>query len=177
MNQTLILVDENDNKIGYATKEECHTGNGKHHRAFALLIFNKEKKILLQRRKHKRWDNFWDVSGASDIRHEDGKDETYEEAGERCLAAEWNFNVKLEKIFGYNYFERYKDMCENEYCALLVGEYNGEVIANPDHAYGFKWISLRNLVEDIEKNPDQYTPWAIIAVKEFMNHPFAKKLM
>ncbi len=177
MDHTLILVDENDNKIGYAQKEECHTGDGKHHRAFALLIINKDKNILLQKRKHKRWDNFWDVSGASDIHHENGKDETYEDAGRRCLRDEWNFVVPLQKIFGYNYFERYNDMCENEYCALLVGEYNGHVAANPDHARGFKWISFHELIENIEKHPEHYTPWAIVAVEQLKSHDFAKKLL
>ncbi len=177
MDHTLILVDDNDNVLGYASKEECHIGDGKRHRAFAILIFNKEKKVLLQKRKHKRWDNFWDITCASDIRSINGKHETYEEGGNSCLLAEWNFSTSLEKLFGYTYFERYDGMCENEYCALLVGEYNGGVEYNPDVAYGYKWISLEELIEYVENNPQLYTPWAIIAIGKLKSHPFAKVLM
>ncbi len=51
MEQTLILVDNEDNILGYAPKSVCHTGKGKRHRAFVILLYNKDKKILLQYRK------------------------------------------------------------------------------------------------------------------------------
>jgi len=173
----LILVDENDKFLGYAPKEECHTGDGKHHRAIAVFLFNKNGQILLQRRKHKRWDNVWDIAGATDALHRDGKDETYEEAGRRCVEKEWGLAVPLERLFSFNYFQRYGDMCENEYCMLLIGEVPDNIKYNPDVAYGQKWISLKELAKDVEKNPEAYTPWAIITVKELMKHPFAKRLV
>lgn len=169
MSQTLILVDDKDNFLGYEEKETCHTGDGKHHRAIALFLFNKKGEMLLQRRKHKRWDNVWDVAGATDVFHTDGKDESYEESGERCMKKEWDVVVPLKKLFGFNYFERYDDMCENEFCMMLFGEVDEEQLNhNTEVAYDHKWISLNELAEDMEKSPQEYTPWALIAVKEFL---------
>ena len=37
--ERLILVDQNDNILGYKSKAECHDGQGILHRAFSLFIF------------------------------------------------------------------------------------------------------------------------------------------
>ena len=174
---TVILVDENDNKLGYDKKEVCHMGNGKHHRAIAIFIFNEKGQTLLQRRKHKRFDNVWDTAGATDVLHIDGHDESYEESGSRCMKKEWNTDVKLEKLFGFNYFEKYKDMCENEFCMMLAGRADESIEFNSEVAYGSKWISMEELAWDVENNPQDYTPWAIIAVEEFMKRPEGKKFL
>ena len=46
-NQTLILVDRRDKSLGYESKEKCHTGLGKRHRAFVTLLFDDKNRILL----------------------------------------------------------------------------------------------------------------------------------
>jgi len=45
-----IRVDEDDRVIGHASKLECHTGHGLLHRAFSVLLFDLEGRLLLQRR-------------------------------------------------------------------------------------------------------------------------------
>jgi isopentenyldiphosphate isomerase len=40
MEQTLILVDNNDRILGYAPRGICHTGKGKRHRAFVIALYN-----------------------------------------------------------------------------------------------------------------------------------------
>ena len=46
----VILVDKNDNPIGLEEKVKCHLPNGKLHRAFTALLFNKKGELLLTRR-------------------------------------------------------------------------------------------------------------------------------
>ena len=78
--QQLLLVDEKDEFLGqYAPRSACHTGKGLHHRAFAVCLFNKSGQILLQKRKHKLWDNFWDVTAISHPLHLLDRDESYQE--------------------------------------------------------------------------------------------------
>ena len=175
MDTTVILVDENNNFLGYDKKEIAHSGDGKHHRAIAIFLFNSKGEMLLQRRKHKRWDNVWDVAGATDVLHIDGRDETYEESGQRCMQKEWGLTVPLRTLFGFNYFERYGTMCENEFCMMLAGEVPDTIKYNPEVAYGQKWIKLKELVDEVEKYPHHFTPWAIIAIKEFARHEEGKK--
>lgn len=165
--QILILVDKNDSPLGkYAQKSRCHAGKGLHHRAFTILIYNKKGEVLLQLRKHKLWDKFWDLTNSHNLHKQDGKDETYREATQRCLKREWGIKVPLKKLFGFNYFADYGDFCENEYCAVFVGEHNGEVYPNPEVIYKHKWMALKDLLEDIKKDPKTYTPWAIAALRE-----------
>ena len=48
MNENCIIVDENDKITGQDSKINCHLGNGKLHRAFSVLIFNSNEKLLIQ---------------------------------------------------------------------------------------------------------------------------------
>jgi isopentenyl-diphosphate delta-isomerase len=50
MEENCIIVDNNDNIIGKDTKVNCHLGEGKLHRAFSVLLFNGEDKLLIQKR-------------------------------------------------------------------------------------------------------------------------------
>lgn len=175
----LIIVDENDVPTGaYEDKGECHFGDGIHHRAFVVLLENSKGEVLLQYRKHVRWDEFWDLTAISHVLHlrhalEDASkvhDETYEEAANRSLQEEMGIsNVKVKKISGFNYFAKYHAHCENEYCAILLGKYNGEVKANPEVIYEYKWMPKKEFFKDVENNPEKYTPWAIETVKILRN--------
>ena len=50
--EELILVDADDNEIGYDSKGRCHDGDGVLHRAFSLFVFNDQGELLLQQRSH-----------------------------------------------------------------------------------------------------------------------------
>ena len=52
MEEFVILVDRNDNSIGKEEKVKCHLPNGKLHRAFTAMIFNREGKLLLTKRSN-----------------------------------------------------------------------------------------------------------------------------
>ena len=49
MENRVILVDENDRKIGEAEKMQAHI-DGNLHRAFSIFVFNSNGKTLLQKR-------------------------------------------------------------------------------------------------------------------------------
>ena len=100
--QLLLLVDNNDVFSGkYAKKKLCHAGKGLHHRAFVIVLENKKGEILLQKRKHERWSNIWDISGTSHVLHLKDRDETYEDATIRCLDNELGIkNILLSTICG-----------------------------------------------------------------------------
>ena len=178
MEQTLILVDDKNNMLGYAPRSVCHTGKGKRHRAFVILLYNKDKKILLQHRKHKVFDKFWDLAGASHPLHVDGKNQGDIEAALRCLRNEWGIEeIGLKKIGAFNYFKQDENRCENEYCYLIAGKYDGELKMNPEVAYGFKWVSLKQLLSEIEKNPEIFSQWLIESVKLLKNNELGKELL
>lgn len=167
MDQTIILCNNIGTPTGeYVPKEVGHTGDGKHHLAITVLLINNQGKVLLQKRKHQRFDGLWDLTGATDLYHLEAGDETFEDATIRCLKKEYGIEkVSLKNLGGFNYFARWNGMCENEYCVMMIGEYDGEVKMDPSVGYEYKWVDKREFLEDIASNPQNYTPWAIEGAK------------
>ncbi len=169
IDQMVILVDDNDKFLGkYSHRHPAHTGQGSHHRAFVCFLIDKEGRILLQKRKHWLWDNLWDVSAISHPLHLPDHDESYEEAAVRALKKEMGIEgVKTEKIGGFNYYEKHPEDegCENEYCAIMTGRYDGLVTPDPDDVYEYKWMKFDEFVADVKTNPVLYTPWVCLMTK------------
>ena len=143
MGQTLILVDKADRKIGYASKEDCHQGRGKRHRAFVTILLDSKNRVLLQKRRHRLFDGLWDFTAISHPLRMDDKNEDYQEASDRALKKEMAIgSVPIRNIGGFNYFAKDGKNCENEYCAVLVGYYNGNYKPNPKEVYEAKknWL-------------------------------------
>ena len=160
-NQTLILVDRRDKSLGYESKEKCHTGLGKRHRAFVTLLFDDKNRILLQRRKHRLFDGFWDLTAISHPLYINGRNEVYQQASDRALKKEMGIgHVAVDKVGAFNYFAKDGKNCENEYCTVLTGEYSGKFKPNNKEVYKAKWVGYEDFIEDIAKNPSKFTPWA-----------------
>ena len=168
----LLLVDENDTFSGeYARRIDCHTGKGIRHRAFAVLIENSKGQVLMQKRKHVLWDGFWDMTAISHNLHFDDHDETYAEAGNRALRVEMGIaRVDLKNVGGFPYFVKFGKMCENEYCAVLLGKYDGKLVPSKDAVYDYKWIDKKAFITHCLKEDPTYTPWAILAGRLLDTH-------
>lgn len=166
-NQMLLLVDESDIFSGeYAKRIDCHLGKGLHHRAFVVLLENSKGEVLLQKRKHTLWDDFWDTTAISHVLHLEDHDETYEDAGLRALKDEMGIiNVKILKVGGFNYFAKHERNSENEYCAILLGKYDGEIFPSSEALYEFKWLDKKNFIKDCLTSDPKYTPWALLTGK------------
>ena len=162
----VILVDENDNPIGTEEKVKCHLPNGKLHRAFTALLFDKNGRLVLTRRAKEKmlWPGDWDGTFASHPR----KSETFVSSGERRMPEELGIEGKLDYLHKFEYHVPYKDVgSENEICGTLIGiidestklkEIEGEIDE-------IKWVSADELVIEISKNPKIYCPWMLIALK------------
>jgi isopentenyl-diphosphate delta-isomerase len=165
MTDYLILVDKNDNPIGTEEKVTCHLPNGKLHRAFTVLLFNKEGKLLLTRRSQSKmlWPGDWDGTVASHPR----KSETYVSSAERRLPEELGASCKLDYLFKFEYHVPYADVgSENEICGTLIGEVSEPFSLKlvKDEISEAKWIGSKELFLDVEKNPQSYCPWMIVAL-------------
>lgn len=161
----LILVDSNDNPIGTEEKVKCHLPNGKLHRAFTVLLFDKEGRLLLTRRSQKKmlWPGDWDGTVASHPR----KTETYVSSAERRLPEELGASCSLDYLFKFEYHVPYKDVgSENEICGTLIGivgdGFSPKLVE--DEISEIKWVGSDDLFSDIEKNPKSYCPWMIVAL-------------
>ena len=134
------------------------------------VLFDKNNRILLHRRKHALFDGLWDLTAISHPLWIDGRNESYQEASDRALLKEMGIaHVPVEKIGSFNYFARDGENCENEYCAVLIGKYNGETWPNKNEVYEAKKVDFGKFLDDLEKNPQKYTPWTRLAAKQIVN--------
>ena len=162
----VILVDENDNPIGNEEKVKCHLPNGKLHRAFTALLFDEDGRLVLTRRAKEKmlWPNDWDGTFASHPR----ESETYVSSGERRMPEELGIKGTLDYLHKFEYHVPYKDVgSENEICGTLIGIINKstelkEIEGEIDE---IKWISSKELIIELKKNPQIYCPWMLIALE------------
>ena len=161
----VILVDENDNPIGTEEKVKCHLPNGKLHRAFTALLFDKNGRLVLTRRAKGKmlWPEDWDGTFASHPR----ESETYVSSGERRMPEELGIEGKLDYLHKFEYHVPYKDVgSENEICGTLIGviDEDTELKEIEGEIDEIKWISAEELISEIKINPKIYCPWMLIAL-------------
>lgn len=171
----LVLVDDEDNEIGTDTRENCHLGNGKRHRAYTVFLFHGGKLLLQKRGMNKQlWPGAWDVSFTSHVY----PGETYVQAATRKSVQELNARVNnLADAHSFVYFAPQGSYAENEFCRLLVGEFDGKIVPNPEEIMDVSWATLREVESDLAANPDEYTPWFKLSLEGFLKRPSAKKFL
>ena len=162
----LVLVDKDDNPIGSEEKTKCHLPNGKLHRAFTALLFDKNGRLVITRRAKEKmlWPGDWDGTVASHPR----EPETYVSSAERRMPEELGIACKLDYLFKFEYHVPYKDIgSENEICGTLVGIVNDSIQFRvvEDEIDEIKWISAKELLLEIKNNPKIYCPWMLIALE------------
>jgi len=171
--EILILVDDNDNEIGTDTRENCHSGNGKRHRAYTALIFH-DGKMLLQQRSRKKllWPTAWDVSFTSHVY----PGESYQKAASRRALEELNAKVgDLEDVHSFVYFAPQGGNAENEFCRVLVGDFDGKISPNEEEMMAVRWATTSEVADDLRRHPDSYTPWFKLSFEGFQKSPIAKR--
>jgi isopentenyl-diphosphate delta-isomerase len=163
--ENLILVNHEDKQIGTEEKVKCHLPNGKLHRAFTIVLFNKEGKLLLTQRSMSKmlWPGDWDGTVASHPR----KSETYLSSAERRLPEELGISCKLDYLFKFEYHVPYKNIgSENEICGTLIGilEDSTKIKLVKDEIYAVRWVTVDQLLESIRKKPQIFCPWMLVAL-------------
>lgn len=163
MAEMLVLVDEQDNPIGYEEKMRAHQNGGHLHRAFSIFVFNSKNEVLLQLRSREKhhFRNLWTNPCCSHPR----KGEKLEEAVHRKLRQEFGFDTPLKEIFSFTYKALDEDsgLTEHEFDHVFIGRYDGVPNPNPEEIDDWKWISVSDLKHDLKTNPEKYTPWSRIA--------------
>ena len=151
-NEELILVDQNDNDIGFLSKSACHAGEGVLHRAFSVILFNINGELLLQKRSalKKLWPMYWSNSCCSHPR----SGEIIEDAVQRRLKEELGVCLPLEFIYKFSYQANYENLgSENELCSVYLGRIDKKITINTEEIADYKYINHEDLT------PEQYTPW------------------
>jgi len=155
--QLVVLVDENNRKIGIEEKIKAHL-DGKLHRAFSIFVFNSRGELLLQQRAESKYHSggLWSNTVCSHPR----PGENYLQTVHRRLREEMGFDCELKKLFSFIYKTDFGNgLIENEYDSVFMGKFDGKPKLNLKEAMDYKWIGIKNLKRDIAANPEKYSMW------------------
>jgi len=168
MNQQLILVNENDEEIGFGEKMIVHQ-KAQLHRAFSIFVMNSQNQLLLQKRAYQKYHSggLWANTCCSHpIRGERQEDTIH-----RRLQEEMGFDCDLKHMFHFIYqAELDNELTEYEYDHVYLGRFNGIPNPDSDEVCEWKWMDLVKVHDDIKKNPDIYTYWIKHAFNQFYNN-------
>lgn len=156
--EELILVDRDDNEVGFASKAEAHHGGGILHRAFSLFLFNDDGELLLQQRSAQKrlWGGFWSNSCCSHPR----RGESLAVATSRRLLDELNFQAELEFVYRFCYEASFGEAgSENELCHVFLGRAGEELRPNDSEIASIRFVSPADLDSEFERQPERFTPW------------------
>ena len=166
MEEQVVLVDEKDNPIGLMEKMEAHE-KALLHRAFSVFIFNSKGELMLQQRAASKYHSplLWTNTCCSHQR--DG--ETNLEAGKRRLEEEMGFVTEIKEVFSFIYKAPFDNgLTEHELDHVMIGSYEDAPNINTEEVASYKWMTLIDVKNDIENNPQEYTAWfKIIFDKSF----------
>lgn len=162
----VILVDEFDRPIGTEEKTRCHMPDGKLHRAFTALLFEKDSgRLILGRRASEKmlWPGYWDGTFASHPR----ESESYKSSCERRMPEELGIATQFDYLHKFEYHIPYKDVgSENEICATMVGTIPdaSDIVQISGEIDGIKTISAKEIESSVTDNADTYCPWMLVAL-------------
>jgi len=156
--EPLILVDAENNVVGYRSKADVHAGAGILHRAFSVFLFDAAGRVLLQQRSASKplWPLFWANSCCSHPR----RGETEAEAAQRRVLEELGIDAELEYVYTFTYHATYEDKgSEHETCSVFLGRASGEIATNANEIAAVRWLSAEEVDAVLATEPERYSPW------------------
>ena len=161
----LILVDTNDQIVGYGEKMEIHR-QGLLHRAFSIFVTNSNHEVLLQRRALHKYHSggLW----ANTCCSHPIKGEDIESTVHRRLNEEMGMSCALDHQFSFIYrAELDRGLIEHELDHVFWGRYDGKPDPNPEEVDDWKWLPIDQLNDDLINKPEHFVYWIKPAFERF----------
>ncbi len=168
--QEVVAVDGENRSQGPVNRLTAHTGDGIRHRAFTVLLFDEQDRVLLaQRSPEKRlWDAHWDGTVASHPREGESEREAARQRLREELGVGPDQYDQLETTDRFEYRRHYHDEgLEHEVCAVLQATLH-ETTLDPDPAEvaGILWAPYERLAHNRQWYRQlAFCPWFEIAMR------------
>ncbi|MBU0635996.1 NUDIX domain-containing protein [Candidatus Micrarchaeota archaeon] len=153
--EILDLIDENDKVVGEDLKGNCHK-EGLWHRAVTILVFNKNKELLIQKRSQNvPRPNLLCASASGHVQ----KGESYESAAKRELKEELGIECKLKSIGKFYMEKKYPDdKRDKEHYKIFLGNYDGEFNIQKEELSSIQFLPVEEIKHLMKQNKNQFTP-------------------
>ena len=163
MKEMCLVVDENDKVIDSVSKIDCHRGKGIRHRAFSVLIFDSEDRLLMQQRSIEKitFPGIWANSCCShplDIENENGDEiEGVIHASKRKMFQELGIPEEVSSSWDYNHIGRFEYSCrwddewiEHEIDHVLIVRASPELSINENEIMDTRWLTHEEINQMLE---------------------------
>lgn len=164
MSEILDVVDEQNEVIATASREECHEQKLRH-RGVQVFIINSEGDMFIQKRSNNK-DIFPGLYEGSLTGHVLSK-ESYIDAAIRELKEELGIDAKEEDL--KELFE-FKMLFENEHELIktYLMYYDGQIQIDNEEVISGEFIPIDDLQKRTKKNEQEFTPAFLIGFDRFM---------
>ncbi len=164
MGEYFYVVDEDDNVVGKATREECHSGNGLIHRSVYIFVLNEKNELFLQKRSMSKdlYAGFYTGSATGHVDY--GED--YDEAARRELKEELGLDAPLQMLGKVKSFSE----DEREISTLYICRHNGPVKFNEKEIDKGFFVSIEDIRRSLETGERRFAYGFKVAFKELVRH-------
>ena len=186
MSEAVILVDENDSAIGSASKVSAHYQAGLLHRAFSVLMFDREGRLLLQKRADDKvtFPGVWANSCCSHPLSSDTESELIDASGVkraaiRKLHQELGISPDELSLDDFHFVTKMMysarmnaDWIEREIDHILVIQADVDIKINQNEVSEIKWVSKQELHQILAGDIDiggEIAPWFRCIAERVMN--------
>lgn len=157
MAEKIQIVDENDQPVKVATRDEAYA-NGWYYRLVRIILEDENGRLLLQKRSEQKklYPGLWTDAASGHVDEGD----TYETAAERELQEELGVNAKLEWVD--RFLVEHADGIKN--IKQFNGVFRGKIAADtpltpqPEEVSDTRWVTIKELKEEIAEQLNNFTP-------------------
>ncbi len=158
--EMFIVVDAEDNVLGYKTRYECHHNKSLIHRTAGVLVFDDKGRVLLQKRSRtKDMDpGLWGISAAGHVT----KGQEYEDAAHRELQEELGIDAPLTFVSKH----LVESERETEMSTLFTAKSTGPFRPNPEEVERVEFFDPRRLAFDVSTKKIRVTQWSLYSLRK-----------
>ena len=189
LSEPCILVDENDQALGQASKRACHemlpNGSSLLHRAFSLFIFNSKEELLLQQRSSTKitFPDMWTNTCCShplavETEMEEEMALGVRRAAQRRVNLELGVEAKEAKVEDITFLTRILYAApssgawgEHELDYILTLRSDPQVTPDPEEVRAIEWVGrehLQEFIKNTEAAGGKFTPWFQLISKNLL---------
>ena len=158
------VVDEDDNVIGAASREECHSNAKLIHRSVYIFLVNSRGEILIQKRSVNKdlYPGFYTASATGHVDY--GED--YDDAAKRELREELGVDAPLRRLCKVKSFSD----VEREISMIYVCRYDGPIRFDRNEIDEVVFMSIDDIERSLKTGDKKFAYGFKVAFKEFLRH-------
>ena len=185
MSELCILVDEDDKPIGGASKKECHHGEGALHRAFSVLLFDTNDRLLVQKRASTKitFPSIWANTCCSHpLMVSDGEavaEEPVRSAAIRKMEQELGIPSEISEKWDFRQIGKFKyssrwnsEWIEREIDHVLMVRGDADIKPNLNEVEAFEWLDLDEVGSMVAQtgrwSEEMVAPWFKAIVSAYL---------